>query len=253
MNTNQLSGQVAVITGSARGIGREIARTFARAGARVVISDLQLADCERTAQEIAAASANETAAIPWDVREASGALDLARATVERFGRLDVWVNNAGVRADDLLVRMKALAWDHVIDVNLKGAFSGTQAAAKVMLKARRGKIINIGSNAGTFGNAGQINYAASKAGLAAITKTAARELASRNITVNYIAAGFVRNDFASDLSPAALEWIENQVPLKNPRDPSIDIALAARFLASGDADWITGTILRVDGGLGIGF
>lgn len=252
MHHTLLDGQTAVITGSARGIGREIARVFAAAGARVVISDLDPRDCERTALEIADSTNSETAAIACDVRQDTAIQKLARSTVDKFGQLDIWVNNAGVRADTLLVRMKTAEWEQVLDVNLKGAFLGTQAAAKVMIKARKGKIINIGSNSGAFGNAGQANYAASKAGLSAITKTAARELASRNITVNYIAAGFVRNDFAADLSPDALNWIENQVPLKNPRNPSIDIALAARFLASGDADWITGTVLRVDGGLGIG-
>lgn len=244
--------RVAAITGSARGIGRAIAEALAEQHCNIVISDVNADNCQKTADEIAAKYNVKTIAVAANVTKKEDMTALANAAVEKLGKLDIWVNNAGVLRDDLLMRMSEEDWNLVLDVNLKGVFFGIQAATKVMMKARYGKIVNISSVAGLIGTAGQANYASAKAGVIAITKTAAREYASRNICVNAIAPGYIHTDMTGALPPKVQEELAKMVPLARKGTPS-DIAHAARFLASADADFITGVILRVDGGMAIGF
>ncbi len=246
-------GQAGVVTGAARGIGLEIARELGRLGCRVALADQDREGCERAAEHLRKETGADTVAFVCDVRSKQGNQDLARAAFETFGRLDLWVNNAGILRDNLLIRMSEDEMDQVMDVNFKGAFLGIQAAAKYMLKARRGKIVNIGSVSGLYGNAGQANYSASKAALIALTKTAARELAPRNITVNTVAAGFVENDMTAHLTDEQRATLRNMIPLKVADPPAAYIARATRFLLSADADFITGAVLRVDGGMMIGY
>ncbi|MCB1146895.1 MAG: 3-oxoacyl-[acyl-carrier-protein] reductase [Leptospiraceae bacterium] len=242
----------AVITGSARGIGRAIAESLAEKKCNVVISDIQQDAAQQTANEIAAKYGVKTLAVAGNVTKKEDMTNLAQKTVEELGSLEIWVNNAGVLRDDLLIRMKEDDWNLVIDVNLKGVFNGIQAATKPMMKAKYGKIVNISSVAGLIGNAGQANYSAAKAGVLALTKTAARELASRNITVNAITPGYIQTDMTGALPEAVQTELAKMIPLKKSGTPD-DIAKAVRFLASSDADFITGVILRVDGGMAIGF
>ncbi|EQA44850.1 KR domain protein [Leptospira broomii serovar Hurstbridge str. 5399] len=245
--------KTAVITGSARGIGKEIGRIFAERGFNVIISDLSQKNCEDTADELKSATGSPVLGKACDVRSKEQNKSLGEFALDQFGSLDIWVNNAGVVEDDLLIRLSEEKWDLVQDVCLKGAFLGTQTAAKIMLKTKKGRIINIGSVSGFYGNGGQSNYSSAKAGLIALTKSSARELASRNITVNCVAAGFIANGFASNLSEEIRNSILNTIPLKIDRNPEEAVASAVYFLASDEADWITGTTLRVDGGMMIGF
>lgn len=244
--------RVAVITGSARGIGRAIAEALAEQGCNIVISDVNAEGCQKTADEIAARYGVKAIGQAANVTKKEDMTALANTAVEKLGKLDIWVNNAGVLRDDLLMRMSEEDWNLVLDVNLKGVFFGIQAATKVMMKAKYGKIVNISSVAGLIGNAGQANYSAAKAGVIAITKTAAREYASRHINVNAITPGYIQTDMTGALPQKVQEELAKMVPLPNKGAPS-DIAKAARFLASSDADFITGVILRVDGGMAIGF
>ena len=243
--------RVAVITGSQRGIGRAIAEAFAEQGGNVIISDINVEGAQKTAEEIAAKYSVKAIGVGCNVTKKEEQTALANAAVEKLGRLDIWVNNAGAIRDDLLMRMSEADWDLVQTVNLKGVFFGIQAATKVMMKAKYGKIVNISSVAGLIGTAGQANYASAKAGVIAITKTAAREYASRNITVNAVCPGFILTDMTANLPDKWKEEVIKQTPLPKRGEPA-DIAKAVRFLASPDADFITGVILRVDGGMAIG-
>lgn len=243
--------RVAVITGSQRGIGRAIAESLAEKGCNIVISDINTEGAQKTADEIAAQFGVKAIGVGCNVTKKEEQTALANAAVEKLGRLDIWVNNAGAIRDDLLMRMSEADWDLVQTVNLKGVFFGIQAATKVMMKAKYGKIVNISSVAGLVGSAGQANYASAKAGVIAITKTAAREYASRNITVNAVCPGFILTDMTSNLPDKWKEEVIKQTPLPKRGEPA-DIAKAVRFLASSDADFITGVILRVDGGMVIG-
>ncbi len=243
--------RVAVITGSQRGIGRAIAEAFAEQGGNVVISDINAEGAQKTAEEIAVKYGVKAIGVGCNVTKKEEHTALANAAVEKLGRLDIWVNNAGAIRDDLLMRMSEEDWDLVQSVNLKGVFFGIQAATKIMMKAKYGKIVNISSVAGLIGSAGQANYASAKAGVIAITKTAAREYASRNITVNAVCPGFILTDMTSGLPDKWKEEVIKQTPLPKRGEPA-DIAKAVRFLASSDADFITGVILRVDGGMAIG-
>lgn len=243
--------RVAVITGSQRGIGRAIAESLAEQGCNIVISDINGEGAQKTADEIAAKYGVKAIGVSCNVTKKDEQTALANAAVEKLGRLDIWVNNAGAIRDDLLMRMSEADWDLVQTVNLKGVFFGIQAATKVMMKAKYGKIVNISSVAGLVGSAGQANYASAKAGVIAITKTAAREYASRNITVNAVCPGFILTDMTSNLPDKWKEEVIKQTPLPKRGEPA-DIAKAVRFLASSDADFITGVILRVDGGMVIG-
>lgn len=243
---------VTAITGGARGIGFAIARAFAARGHCLVLGDLDDVGAADAARRIADEFGVEATGMAADVRSKPAMQAMADECIMRFGRLDVWINNAGVLADDLLLRMDLADWTEVIDVNLRGAFFGIQVAMRPMMKARRGRIVNVGSISGYFGNGGQANYSAAKAGLMALTRSAARELAPRNVTVNCVAAGPINNDFMSGVPEAPKRALLEQIPLKIDRSPEDAVASAVRFFASDEADWITGAVLRVDGGLLIG-
>ncbi len=243
----KLENKTALVTGSARGIGKAIAYRLGTEGAKVVISDVLFDLASATAEEFRSAGF-EALAVRADVTKSDDVALLVEETVTRFGALDIVVNNAGITRDTLLLRMSEADWDLVLNINLKGAFLMTQAAAKVMIKQRSGRIINISSVVGRMGNAGQANYASSKAGLLGLTKSAAKELASRGITVNAVAPGYIATEMTEKLSDAAKEAFLNNIPLKRPGTPD-DIAGVVAFLASEDAAYLTGQVIGVDGGL----
>jgi 3-oxoacyl-[acyl-carrier protein] reductase len=242
-----LSANVAIVTGSGRGIGREIALVLARQGASVVISDIDVAAAEKAAAEIRDDGGNSIA-IAADVTEQEQVASLADQTMSSFGRIDILVNNAGITRDTLLMRMSEADWDLVLATNLKGAFLCTQAVVRHMLKQRRGRIINIASVVGLIGNAGQANYSAAKAGLIGLTKATAREVAARGVTANAIAPGFIDTDMTRDLSESAKTEFLRQIPLGHAGSPG-DVANAVLFLASEESRYITGHVLNVDGGM----
>lgn len=233
-----------IVTGSARGIGRAIAEQFAGLNANVVISDLDEETLERAVGEIG----GTTVGFKADVAKAADIDGLFKKTVERFGRVDIVVNNAGITRDSVMIRMAEKDWDMVLDINLKGAFLVTKAAARIMMKQRYGRIVNISSVVGLKGNAGQANYAASKAGLIGLTKSSAKELASRGITVNAVAPGFIGTEMTEALPEAAKQQFLERMFLKRPGSPQ-DVATAVLFFASEEASYITGQVLAVDGGL----
>jgi 3-oxoacyl-[acyl-carrier protein] reductase len=233
-----------VVTGSARGIGRVIAEQFARLKANVVISDLGEGMVARAVSEIGGTAVGFKA----DVAKAADIDGLFEKTVERFGRVDIVVNNAGITRDSVIIRMAEKDWEMVLDINLKGAFLVTKAAARIMMKQRYGRIVNISSVVGLHGNAGQANYAASKAGLIGLTKSSAKELASRGVTVNAVAPGFITTEMTEALPEAAKQQFLERMFLKRPGSPQ-DVAAAVLFLASDEASYITGQVLAVDGGL----
>ena len=243
-----LSGRVALVTGASRGLGRAIAVALARAGADVAVNFLQSA--ERAAEVVR--SVEETGrralAVKADVSDLADAASLVERTAEEFGRLDVLVNNAGITRDGLLLRLKEEDWDQVLATNPKSLFNCTKAASRIMLKQRRGRIINISSVIGLLGNAGQTNYAAAKAGIIGFTKAAARELGSRGITVNAVAPGFIMSEMTEHLPEAMKSDYLGRIPLGRFGDPE-DVAKAVLFLASDGAAYITGVTLTVDGGL----
>ncbi|TGN02516.1 3-oxoacyl-ACP reductase FabG [Leptospira yasudae] len=242
-----------VITGSARGIGKVTAKNFLNKEATVIVSDLDPIQVEKTVHELLRIGKGKVFGKLCDVRDKAQVKELAEFAFQTTGRLDVWINNAGIIKDDLLLRMSEEKWNEVFDVNLRGAFFGTQAAAKYMIKQEYGRIINIGSVSGFYGNGGQANYSAAKAGLMTLTKSSARELASRNVTVNCVASGFIDNDFAANVPKEARQKILDTIPLKIDRNPEESVSSAIHFFASEEADWITGATLRVDGGMMIGF
>lgn len=242
-----LKDKVAVITGSGRGIGRSIAEKLAEAGAKVVISDI-MPDGEATAKEIAEKYNVETYFITSNVADYTSAGELIEKAVAKFGKIDIFVNNAGITRDNLVLRMKEEDFDKVIAVNLKGVFNCTQAVFKQMIKQRSGSIINIASVIGLIGNAGQTNYAASKAGVIGITKSVAREGAKRGVRVNAIAPGFIRTDMTHALKEEVQEQILTSIPMGDMGTPN-DIANCALFLASDLSTYITGQTVAVDGGM----
>lgn len=244
---NRLKDKVAVITGGARGIGWAIAELFAKEGARVVISDVN-EPLLKEAQEKVRLLGSEALGVKSDVTDSAQAEEMVKKTVDKFGKINILVNNAGITKDSLLIRMSDADWDAVLAVNLKGAFLCSRAASKVMIKQRYGKIINIASIVGIRGNAGQANYAASKGGLIALTKTLAKELGSRNVLVNAIAPGFIRTDMTDKLSEDSQNSILSRVPL-NRFGEAADVAKAALFLAGEESDYVTGAVLQVDGGI----
>jgi 3-oxoacyl-[acyl-carrier protein] reductase len=244
--TSRLEGRVALVTGASRGIGRVIAETLAAAGATVVLGardTARLADAVREME----AGGWRAEAVALDVAE-KASVDAAMAgLLARHGRLDVLVNNAGITRDNLLLRMKAEEWNDVLATNLTGAFLCTQLALKPMLKQRSGRIVNVTSVVGLTGNAGQANYAASKAGLVGFTKSVAREVASRGITVNAVAPGFIETEMTAAMSEKAKEAVISAIPLGRV-GAARDVAAAVAFLASDDAAYVTGQVLAVDGG-----
>jgi len=242
-----LKGQTAVVTGGARGIGKEIALSLARDGANIVIADLMTEQSEETAEEIK--KLNCKALIQKvDVSKTADVEDMIKNTIDEFKALDILINNAGVTRDTLIVRMKEEDWDFVLKVNLTGTFNCTKAAAKYMMKQRKGKIVNIASIVGAMGNAGQANYSASKAGIIGLTKTSARELASRNITVNAVAPGFIDTEMTRSLNENIKQQLKEQIPMGKLGMPE-DIANCIKFLVSDDASYITGQVVHVNGGM----
>ncbi len=243
----KLEGRVALITGGAQGIGRAIALLFARRGARVAISDINLEKAQETCREVESLGA-QAMAIGGNVADARAAEAMVEQTVEKFGGLDILVNNAGITRDGVLLRMKEEDWDSVMAVNLKGAFHCTKAGLRFFLKRKGGKIVNIASVTGEMGNAGQSNYAASKAGLIGFTKSVAREYASRNIQVNAVAPGFIDTAMSQAIPQKEKEFLIRQIPMERLGTPE-DVAEAVLFLASPAADYITGQVLNVNGGM----
>jgi len=244
----RFENQVAVVTGAGRGIGHAIAVRLAKEGARVASVSRTESNAQKTADEINSLRADAAKAYAVDVAEQAAVQKAAAQIFEDFGRVDILVNNAGVTRDGLSMRMSMDDWDTVLNTNLKGAFNFTQAIMRPMIKQRSGRIINISSIAGLIGNAGQANYAASKAGLIGLTKTLARELASRGITVNAVAPGLIETDMTTVLSEEIRQAILQKVPLGKLGEPD-DIAGAVAYLASPEAKYITGQVLTVDGGM----
>jgi len=243
-----LKEKTAIITGSARGIGRAIAEALAEAGANVVISDINQEASETTAREIADKYQVKTLAVMANVAKKAETDQLVSQTLEKFGQVDIMVNNAGITKDNLLMRMTEEEWDAVLTVNLKGVFNGIQSVTRPMMKARSGKIINIASVVGVTGNAGQANYSAAKAGVIGLTKTTARELASRGINVNAVAPGFIATDMTDKLSDEVKAKINTGIPFGK-MGTAEDVANAVRFLGSDDAAYVTGQVLNVCGGM----
>ncbi|MBP2019248.1 3-oxoacyl-[acyl-carrier protein] reductase [Symbiobacterium terraclitae] len=243
-----LSDQVAIVTGATGGLGQAIALALAREGASVVVNYARSAEkAEALVRQIEEAG-SAGLAVQADVSTAEGAEALVKAALDRFGRVDILVNNAGINRDTLLARMKESDWDDVLDTNLKGAFLCIKAVTRPMMKARSGRIINIGSVAGLAGNPGQANYSAAKAGLVGLTRSVARELGSRNITVNCVAPGAIDAGMLLELSEQQRENFLRQIPLERFGRPE-DVAAAVVFLAGPGGAYITGQTLAVDGGL----
>jgi 3-oxoacyl-[acyl-carrier protein] reductase len=244
----RFQNQVAIVTGAGRGIGHAIAVRLGSEGARVACVSRSEENARRTADELNVAREDSAKPYAVDVSDHAAVQKVGAQILENFGKADILVNNAGVTRDGLSMRMSIEDWDSVINTNLRGAFNFVQAVQRSMIKQRSGRIINISSVIGLIGNAGQTNYAASKAGLIGLTKSLARELASRNITVNAIAPGFIVTDMTGALSDEIQKQIIGRIPLGRVGDP-IDVASSVAFLASAEARYITGQVLCVDGGM----
>jgi len=243
----RLKGKVALITGGARGIGQAIAMTFAREGADVVVADVNLEIAQKTASEIESLG-RKALALEMDVTN----YDLVEAGInkilDKMGKVDILVNNAGITKDNLVLRMSQAEWDAVINVNLKGTFNCIKAVSRPMVKQRSGRIISIASIIGLMGNPGQANYAASKAGIIALTKTIAKELASRNINANAVAPGFIQTEMTAKLSEDVKQRMLEAIPLAKLGAPQ-DVANLCLFLASDESSYITGQTITIDGGM----
>ena len=252
-NVTETPRRSAVVTGSSRGIGRAVAEELARAGFDVCVncsSERGLSGVQQLADQLAAEHGVRAIAVAANVADAAEAEALVAAAHEAFGRVDVLVNNAGITRDGLIARMKEEDFDAVIDVNLKGTFNCCKAAAQRMMKQRFGRIVNLSSVVGVAGNAGQANYAASKAGVIGLTKSLARELAARNVTANAVAPGFIATDMTDALSEKQREAILGRIAAKRLGAPE-DVAALVRFLASEEAGYITGQVVCIDGGMSL--
>ena len=244
----KFEGKTAVVTGGSRGLGRAVCLELARGGANVAFCYAgNEAAAQETARDIEALGA-KALAVRCDVSDAAQVDALAKAAVEAFGRIDILVNNAGITRDNLLMRMSEADFDAVIDANLKGTFLCMKAVSRLMLKQRYGRIVNLSSVVGLRGNAGQVNYAASKAGVIGMTKSLAKELASRGITVNAVAPGFIETDMTAALTDAARTAAQGSIPMGR-LGTAEDVAKAVAFLAGDEAAYITGQVLAVDGGM----
>lgn len=243
-----LKGKTAVITGSGRGIGKAVALKLAGYGANIVINDIPSSNyADDTCEEIKSLGV-DSIVVKGDVRNYADVENLMKTTIEKFGKIDILINNAGVTRDGLLMRMSEEDWDLVLDINLKGAFNCIKAAARPMSKARGGVIVNISSVVGVMGNAGQVNYSASKAGLIGVTKSVAKELSSRNIRCNAVAPGFIQSDMTDKLPDDIKKKYLDGIPLSR-FGTTEDIADTVAFLVSDMSRYITGQVINVDGGL----
>ncbi|MFD1862443.1 3-oxoacyl-[acyl-carrier-protein] reductase [Planococcus chinensis] len=243
-----LTGKTAIITGASRGIGAEIARKLAAAGAKVVVNYSGSQEKAEAVVEEIKAGGGEAIAVKANVSDAEAVKALVDEAMQAFGSVDILVNNAGITRDNLMMRMKDDEWDDVINTNLKGVFICTKAVTRQMMKQRAGRIINIASIVGVMGNAGQANYVAAKAGVIGLTKTTARELASRNITANAVAPGFITTDMTDKLGEDIQKTMLSQIPLGRFGKPE-EVAKAVLFLASDDSSYMTGQTLHLDGGM----
>lgn len=244
----ELKGKTAVITGSGRGLGKAIALKLGKMGANIVLNDIAASDSiDATAEEFKACGIN-VVVTKGDVRNMEDVETMVQTALDSFGSIDILVNNAGITKDNLMLKMSEKDWDDVLDINLKGAFLCTKAVTKPMMKQRSGKIINIASVAGVMGNAGQANYSASKAGLIGLTKSTAKELASRGITCNAVAPGIIESKMTEVLPESVKENYFSNIPLKRFGTPE-DVANVIGFLASGSSNYVTGQVIHIDGGL----
>jgi 3-oxoacyl-[acyl-carrier protein] reductase len=242
-----LKGKIALITGGARGIGKEIALLFAREGADIALCDVDLEEANKTAKEIQDLGRGSIA-IKTDVTDSKDVQDMVDKILDKFKKLDILINNAGITKDNLILRMSEEDWDRVVAVNLKGCFICTKIAAKVMLKQRSGRIINLASIIGIMGNAGQANYAASKAGIIGLTKSVAKELGPRGVSVNAIAPGFIKTEMTTRLPEDIQKKMLSGIPLGRFGEPK-DVADLALFLSREGSSYITGQVIQIDGGM----
>lgn len=245
-----LEGKVALVTGAGRGIGRAVAKKLAQNGAKVIVNYNGSEEKAMETVKMIEEAGGEAEAVKCDVSDFTACEELAKKVIEKYGRIDILVNNAGVTRDGLIMRMSEEDYDTVLDINLKGAFNTIRHFSPNFLKQRSGKIINISSVAGIMGNPGQANYCASKAGLIGLTKSVARELASRGVCVNAVAPGFIETDMTDAMSDKAKEAVTGSIPMKR-TGRTDDIAEAVAFLADEASDYITGQVLSVDGGMAI--
>lgn len=245
---SDLTGKTAIITGASRGIGAEIAKRFAKAGANVVVNYSGSQQKAEAVVEAIEENGGKAIAVKANVADAEAVKAMVEETMSTFGTVDILVNNAGITRDNLMMRMKDDEWDDVINTNLKGVFVCTKAVTRQMMKQRSGRIVNIASIVGVMGNAGQANYVASKAGVIGLTKTTARELASRGITANAVAPGFITTDMTDQLNEEIQKSMMSQIPLGRFGKPE-EVAKAALFLASDEASYMTGQTLHLDGGM----
>ena len=244
----RLKDQIVWITGGAMGIGKAIATLFASEGAQLVLSDVDDATVQATAAEISKEKGVKTLGVKANVAQIADCEKAVEQSLDKFGRIDILINNAGITRDNLLMRMSDEEWDAVLAVNLKGVFNCTKAVVRPMMKARKGRIVNIASVVGLMGNAGQANYAASKGGVVALTKTCAREFASRNILVNAVAPGFIRTRMTDALTEEQKKKLLELIPLGRLGEPD-DVAKVVLFLCSEESSYITGHVVSVNGGM----
>jgi 3-oxoacyl-[acyl-carrier protein] reductase len=242
-----LKGKVAIVTGGGKGIGKAIVRELAFRGCRIVIPDIDIESAKRVAGEIEK-NGGEAVAFKTDVSSSAEVEEMIGKVVEKYSRIDILVNNAGITRDNLLMRMNEEEWDIVLKINLKSAFLCTKHVIRHMMKQRSGKIVNISSVVGVMGNAGQVNYASSKAGLIGLTKSTAKEVASRNVQVNAVAPGYIETEMTVHLPEEIKKGFLANIPSKRPGSPE-DVARVVSFLVSPDSDYVTGQVIHVDGGL----